>query len=318
MNIKSKKHISSKEHLKKKKSQDVDIAEALKTYNEREHMAGETLDSANQVYRIKVVTTFLKGGVPLNKLDCFRPLLEVNGTRLAGRRTISDFIPFIHERQVSMVADEIAGTFISVVIDGTTRMGEALAIVVRYIDDDWQIQQRIVRLQLLAKSVCAEELAREIISTLEVNYKIAANSVVGAMHDRASVNNAAMRIVTIIFPQLLDVGCFSHTVDLLGDKFNISTLDDFISAWIQSFSHSHKSRLLWKERTGKSVKTLSKTRWWSRWEVIEEVMLRFGDIEPFLLEHTDVGPRTCCQMLSVLNDPLKKAMLMVEMAGCSG
>ena len=33
-------------------------------------------------------------------------------------------------------------------------MGEAVAIILRYIDDDWQIQQRLVRLQLLAKSVC--------------------------------------------------------------------------------------------------------------------------------------------------------------------
>ena len=43
-----------------------------------------------------------------------------------------------------------------------------------------------------------------------------------AMHDRASVNDAAMRIVKVIYPNLLDVGCFSHTLDLVGEHFHIA------------------------------------------------------------------------------------------------
>ena len=34
--------------LEKKKPQDLDIAEALKAYNEREHMPGETLTKCNE------------------------------------------------------------------------------------------------------------------------------------------------------------------------------------------------------------------------------------------------------------------------------
>ena len=34
----------------------------------------------------------------------------------------------------------------------------------------------------------------------------------------------------------------------------------------------------------------SATRWWSKWEVIKQVMLSFGDVEPFLRENDDVGP----------------------------
>lgn len=54
----------------------------------------------------------------------------------------------------------------SVVFDGTTRPGEATAVVIRFIDDSFEIQQRLVRLQLLSKSMTGEEIAREIISTL--------------------------------------------------------------------------------------------------------------------------------------------------------
>ena len=35
---------------------------------------------------------------------------------------------------------------ISVIFDGTTRLGEALAIVVRFVDDGWKINQSLVRL----------------------------------------------------------------------------------------------------------------------------------------------------------------------------
>ena len=48
-----------------------------------------------QVYRVKVVSTFLKAGVPLNKIDCFRDLLEENALRLTDRRNMHDYIPFI-------------------------------------------------------------------------------------------------------------------------------------------------------------------------------------------------------------------------------
>ena len=45
----------------------------------------------------------------------------------------------------------------SVIFDGTSRLGEALAM--RYITDDWKIEQNLICLQMLAKSLCGEELA---------------------------------------------------------------------------------------------------------------------------------------------------------------
>ena len=33
---------------------------------------------------------------------------------------------------------------ISIIFDGTTRLGEALVIVMRYLDDQWKLCQRIV------------------------------------------------------------------------------------------------------------------------------------------------------------------------------
>ena len=47
------------------------------------------------------------------------------------------------------------------------------------------------------------------------------------------------------------------------------------------FPHSPKTKMLWKEQTGRAMPMFSKTRWWSRWEVLHHIMLLFGDVEPF-------------------------------------
>ena len=47
-------------------------------------------------------------------------------------------------------------------------------------------------MQLLAKSMTGEEVARELISSLSIAFGISSEQLVGSMHDRASVNNVAM------------------------------------------------------------------------------------------------------------------------------
>ena len=67
-------------------------------------------------------------------------------------------------------------------------MGEAMAILVCFVSDDWCIEQWLIRVQLLAKSLCGEEIARELIPVLQVDYKVSASALISAMQDRASVN----------------------------------------------------------------------------------------------------------------------------------
>ena len=133
LHIKSQKHQDGKERAAHKEAREMDIATAFEAYNQEAHLAGGTIPTDQQVYRIKVVTTFLCAGIPLNKINCFRELLEENVTRLAGRRSLSDLIPFIHQEEVQCVGRikrDIAGHKVSVVFDGTSRMGEAMAIIV--------------------------------------------------------------------------------------------------------------------------------------------------------------------------------------------
>ena len=75
---------------------------------------------------------------------------------------MSDYIPFIRLREISLIKDEMAQKNVGVIFGGTTHLGEALAIVVRFIDewfiDEWAIKQRFIRLQLLTKTMTGEKL----------------------------------------------------------------------------------------------------------------------------------------------------------------
>lgn len=71
--------------------------------------------------------------------------------------------------------------------------------------------------------------------------------------------------------------------------------------------------LLWKERTGQSYQGYSATRWWSKYEVMKQLMDLFGDVKPFLEEVT-VSPATVEKLLSVFRNPREKKLLQVELA----
>ena len=147
----------------------------------------------------------------------------------------------------------------SVIFDGTTRLGEAFAIVLRFVLEG-KIVQRLVKLQMLAKPMNADELAREVISVLQVAYGISSNQLLACMHDRASVNGAAMRTIKVVFPSLVDIGCYSHTIDLAGEKFDVPVLDEFFRLWISLFAHSSRAKMDWRTTTGISIKSHSCTR----------------------------------------------------------
>lgn len=118
---------------------------------------------------------FLSAGVPLNKIPLLRELLEENGFRLTDRRRMSDIVPFILSREKEKIKREITGRCLSVTFDGTSRLGELFVVVICFVDPDWCIHQRLIRVQMLAKSLNGEEIAHEIINSLSMEYGIRAN-----------------------------------------------------------------------------------------------------------------------------------------------
>ena len=95
------------------------------------HPVGETLPMEQRVYRLKVVKTFLHAAVPLSKFDAFWDLLEENSFRLTDHHHMCDLIPFIIAQEKADIKAKIVGKPVSVMFDGTSKLGEAMAIVIR-------------------------------------------------------------------------------------------------------------------------------------------------------------------------------------------
>ena len=112
-----------------------------------------------------------------------------------------------------------------------THMCEAMVILLRYVNE-WEIKQKVCRLMLLAKSMTEEEVARQIIAVLSTEMGIPSHLVVAAMCDRASLNTVAMRTISILYNQIMDIGCFSHTIDHVGENMKTPILDDVISSFL--------------------------------------------------------------------------------------
>ena len=64
-----------------------------------------------------------------------------------------------------------------------------------------------------------EEVARELIDILSVTLGIKSELLVAAMRDRASVNNIALKTISVIYPLFFNVSCIAHTLDHVGKKF---------------------------------------------------------------------------------------------------
>ena len=317
----SKKHGNGKDKLKKSKLKDQTIMEAFRAGDSKQK--DSTLPITERAYRLEVVEEFLRAGIPIGKIDMLRYLLEKNGQRLTASAHLGQYISIVFKQEVERIKNELTlpgqtgmTRDISMIFDGSTRQGEAIAVIVRFLDDNWSIIQRLVRIDICSKSVNADDLAQVLNQCLSVDYGVKTNSLLAAMRDSASVNQAALDRIAFIFPKMLNVVCFSHTLDNVGNHLVIPTLLEFGSVWIRLFCHSYKAKLLWKDLTGQRPRSYSETRWWSKWEVYQQILMQFGDIERFLIEAeaANVGPQLLPQLQAILSDPERLLNLKLELA----
>ena len=313
-----KKHVDSKKHnhsVAKRKAEhkkQLCVSEALQKCD-KQRLKGESLPMEQRVYRMQVTEHFLKAGLPLSKVDNLRPVLEQK-FRLTSQTHLRKLIPTILEQEQQRLASEIKGRAISIVFDGTTRLGEAIAIIVRFLDDEWCIQQRLIRLRTVAKAVNAPQLAQVINECLAIQFQHPAELLVAMMRDGASINTAAIRALSVFYPNVLDVVCTSHTLNNAGQHFDFPLLQEFTRLWISLFAYSARVKLAWKARTGKAMRSHSETRLWSKWEIWHQVSLYFGDVVPFLEDNQDVSANTTQQLLAILQDPVQLSTLRLQLA----
>ena len=59
--------------------------------------------------------------------------------------------------------------------------------------------------------------------------------------------------------------------------------------------------------------SFSATRWWSKWEIMNKILIQFGDMESFLRQQ-DIGTATHTKLLAIINNPQALALLKVELS----
>ena len=94
---------------------------------------------------------------------------------------MSDLVPFVLKKEQSLIKKEVDGKDVSVIFDGTTHLGEALAVVVQSVSNDWTIEHCLVKIQLLAKGLTGKEIVRELIQVLATEYSVGSNNLLAAM-----------------------------------------------------------------------------------------------------------------------------------------
>ena len=127
------------------------------------------------------------------------PVFGHRSYRLTHSSHLSEYIPVIYSDEKKKIKDEIV-----------YQAGEALAIVLRFFSQGC-IKQRLVKVAMLSKSLSGEELARELLTALSTKLGICGIHLIAAMHD---LNGVAMHTLSILYPNIMDIGCYSHTLDL--------------------------------------------------------------------------------------------------------
>ena len=168
---------------------DQSVLELLRRSDQEKHPKEEILPHDKRLYRFDLIQSFLTAGIPFSKIDCLCSFLEKYGHRLTSQSHLRELIPSVLQKEKETLKSELSeAKAVSTIFDGSTRLGEALAIILRFVHSQWNVQQRLVRLQVLVKSLKAEELAQCLIQTLAIEYAIQPGVLLAAMKDGASVN----------------------------------------------------------------------------------------------------------------------------------
>ena len=123
---------------------------------------------------------FVKSGTPSNRMKYFRDLFQEGRFTLTSSTHMSQLIPFVLGEEYKSISREILGKELSIIFGGTTRDGEVLAVLARFVQD-WDVKVGLMRFQLVKRSVNDDKLPCIIIEVLHLKLNIPQGCVLAAM-----------------------------------------------------------------------------------------------------------------------------------------
>jgi hypothetical protein len=198
-------------------------------------------------------------------------------------------VPRIEFREISLLKKELDGHFVTLIFDGTTRIGEAVNVCARFITDDFELVQRLVAFKTTEKSMDGPGLSRFINEIVQKQLQLDSDLIVGGARDSCSTNHAAMRLMEHNYASMQDLLCIAHTLSHTGEHADLPVLDGFMTPWLTLISLSSAAKTIWKGLIGVAMKGYSTIRWWSRWECIVAIATNFGSLPNYVQTLVDRG-----------------------------
>lgn len=302
-------HLASdrhKERLKKwlqKSTSDNRVAKFLHEYfkknpNEKDASVNHEL----QVYRWRVVEACMHAGIPLKKIDRLRTLLERGGLALTSSAHMRSFVAKIEAFEWETLKDEVRGQDVCLIYDGTSRLGECTAVLLRWCSPSFQLEQRLIALRSVAKHMNGDTLGPFLIDVLG-SLGVRSSSVVCLSRDSCATNGKAELSIKPILPRCDSMLCVSHTLSHCAEHVDLPVLKEFSTPWLSLVQHHPTAKSMWQDSIGTSMKGFSNIRWFSREEVCNELALNFaalpGYVESLLKDEIgDALPKRMAEILA--------------------
>ena len=111
-----------------------------------------------------------------------------------------------------MLKSVIGGKDVSVIFDGSIRLGEAIAIIFkfRFVNNRWEVIQRLVRIDVVAKWVTAVQLSQVLMECLFTDLQLKGQQIKAVMRDGAAINGAALTNMQASMPSMVDGVFLTH------------------------------------------------------------------------------------------------------------
>ena len=265
-----------------------------------------------RLFRAELIEVCGKAGMPLSKIDRLREFLEQRVGMSLSRtdHMVKTYLPVLTEKEKTKLRSEVKNQLVGVYHDGTTWMGEAFAIVVRWCTEDFTIPVRCVGVSWLQGSLDNTGISAELINTLSLLMGIPVENVIAWMHDCVSANltsyNSTLRPT---YHNSDDNGCLPHTLMHVGEKFAFDVLDELLAAYVVATSKSNMAKVLYKKNTGKSAKMKAKARWFTSDDVAQAfkpfvsngALLQWGRA----LQTNKLCPASAAKIVSLLSNHRK-------------
>ena len=200
-------------------------------------------------------------------------------------------LPLLREYLSAKYTSELRGQYVTMIFDETTKSGSNMAIIFRYIDNKWKIRELLARVLITQGAYDSVSLMQQLVSVAE-EYSIDERCLVGMSRDTCSTNELAMKGARAKYYSVMDIGCFGHGANLLGQRLDLTDVKQF-SKDVCALLGTDAGKLFFQEEMAEFQRPTDggATRWYSECESVIQVGETLPELYDFIAR--DHWSRVC-------------------------